>query len=98
MTNGITRTADNDPDYRDAALETQSRMDWDGLKLGLLQRHVQHAYRGSPYYQASIDAAGVHPVRFEIRFEAWTTFAASCSSPSTFSASVSLPCRPSGTW
>jgi len=47
--------------YWDAALETQSRADWDRLKLSLLQKHLQHAYAGSPYYRASFDAAGVHP-------------------------------------
>ena len=39
--------------YWDAALETQSRADWDRLKLSLLQKHLQHAYAGSPYYRAS---------------------------------------------
>src|SRR5208283_1331483 len=56
-----TRTAGAEPDYWDAALETQSRSDWDQLKLVLLQRHLQHAYFGSPYYRASFDAAGIHP-------------------------------------
>ena len=50
-----------DARYWDAALETQSRQDWDQLKLSLLQRHLSHAYHGSPYYRASFDAAGVHP-------------------------------------
>ncbi len=44
-------------------LETQSREQWDQLKLGLLQRHLRHAYDNSPYYRASFDAAGVHPDR-----------------------------------
>ncbi len=47
--------------YWDAALETQSRADWDRLKLSLLQQHLQHAYANSPYYRASFDAAGLHP-------------------------------------
>jgi phenylacetate-CoA ligase len=47
--------------FWDHALETQSRAEWDRLKLWLLQRHLRHAYLGSPYYRASFDAAGVHP-------------------------------------
>jgi phenylacetate-CoA ligase len=47
--------------FWDAGLETQSRAEWEALKLGLLQRHLQHAYDGSPYYRASFDAAGAHP-------------------------------------
>lgn len=52
---------DNEPAYWDATLETQSRGDWERLKLGLLKRHLQHAYAGSPYYRSSFTAAGVHP-------------------------------------
>lgn len=55
-----TTTADDRP-YWDEQLETQSRADWDALKLDLLQKHLQHAYDNSPYYRASFDAAGVHP-------------------------------------
>ena len=51
----------SDAPYWDAALETQSRTDWDALKLDLLQRHLRHAYAGSPYYRAAWNAAGVHP-------------------------------------
>jgi len=47
--------------FWDAHLETQSRADWDRLKLGLLQRHLRHAYDGSPYYRATFDAAKVNP-------------------------------------
>ncbi|MBI5791452.1 MAG: phenylacetate--CoA ligase [Rhodocyclales bacterium] len=47
--------------YWDAELETRSRDDWARLKLELLQRHLQHAYQGSPYYRTVWDAAGVHP-------------------------------------
>lgn len=47
--------------YWDEALETQSRAEWERQKLGLLQRHLRHAYDHSPYYRASFDAAGVHP-------------------------------------
>lgn len=54
------RSTDDRP-YWDAKLETQSRADWDALKLDLLQKHLQHAYANSPYYKASFDAAGVHP-------------------------------------
>jgi len=43
------------------ALETQSRAQWEALKLGLLQAHLHHAYANSPYYRASFDAAGVRP-------------------------------------
>lgn len=43
------------------ALETQSRAQWEALKLGLLQAHLHHAYANSPYYRSSFDAAGVHP-------------------------------------
>ena len=57
----IHATPTSDTPYWDAALETQSRADWDKLKLSLLQQHLQHAYDHSPYYRASFDAAGVHP-------------------------------------
>lgn len=50
-----------DPRYWDAALETQSRAEWERLKLDALKRHLRHAYHGSPHYRASFDAAGVHP-------------------------------------
>ncbi len=47
--------------FWNAALETPSRVDWDALKLQLLQKHLLHAYHHSPFYRASFDAAGVHP-------------------------------------
>lgn len=47
--------------YWDGRLETQSRADWQALQLRLLQRHLRHAYEGSPFYKASFDAAGVFP-------------------------------------
>ncbi|HLO76559.1 MAG TPA: phenylacetate--CoA ligase [Magnetospirillum sp.] len=47
--------------YWAPALETQSRAQWDALKLDLLKVHLRHAYDNSPYYRASFDAAGVHP-------------------------------------
>ena len=50
-----------DRPFWDEKLETQSRADWDALKLDLLQKHLQHAYANSPHYKASFDAAGVHP-------------------------------------
>jgi len=50
-----------DRPYWDEPLETQSRADWDALKLDLLKKHLHHAYANSPYYKASFDAAGVHP-------------------------------------
>ena len=50
-----------DPAYWDQKLETQSRADWDRLKLDLLKSHLRHAYLGSPYYHRTWDAAGVHP-------------------------------------
>ncbi|MEN9984756.1 MAG: aerobic phenylacetate-CoA ligase [Pseudomonadota bacterium] len=50
-----------DRPYWDAALETQSRAQWDALKLSLLRSHLHHAYTHSPYYRRSFDAAGVHP-------------------------------------
>lgn len=51
----------SDQKYWDESLETQSRAEWDALKLRLLQEHLAHAYQNSPYYRASFDAAGVHP-------------------------------------
>lgn len=51
----------SDQRYWDQPLETQTRTDWDTLKLRLLQEHLAHAYQNSPYYRASFDAAGVHP-------------------------------------
>jgi phenylacetate-CoA ligase len=47
--------------YWDEGLETQSRQAWDRQKLELLQRHLRHAYQGSPYYRRTWDAAGLHP-------------------------------------
>jgi phenylacetate-CoA ligase len=47
--------------FWDEKLETQSRANWDALKLLLLKKHLRHAYAGSPYYRAAFDAAGVHP-------------------------------------
>lgn len=62
MTTSTTHTIPaTDSPYWDAVLETQSRVNWDQLKLGLLQQHLRHAYANSPYYRASFDAAGVHP-------------------------------------
>ncbi|HZX30290.1 MAG TPA: phenylacetate--CoA ligase [Rhodocyclaceae bacterium] len=51
----------SDQKYWDEKLETQSREEWDALKLQLLKDHLRHAYNHSPYYRQSFDAAGVHP-------------------------------------
>ncbi|WP_428827917.1 phenylacetate--CoA ligase family protein [Azonexus sp. IMCC34842] len=56
-----TQTTTVDRPYWDEKLETQSRADWDALKLDLLKKHLHHAYANSPYYKDSFDAAGVHP-------------------------------------
>ena len=50
-----------DRPFWDEKLETQSRAEWDALKLDLLKKHIHHAYANSPYYKTSFDAAGVHP-------------------------------------
>jgi phenylacetate-CoA ligase len=50
-----------DRKYWDEKLETQSRADWDALKLDLLKKHLHHAYANSPFYRQHFDAAGVHP-------------------------------------
>ncbi len=50
-----------DRKYWDEKLETQSRADWDALKLELLKKHLHHAYANSPFYRQHFDAAGVHP-------------------------------------
>ncbi|CCG41870.1 phenylacetate--CoA ligase family protein [Magnetospirillum molischianum] len=47
--------------YWAPALETQSRAEWDALKLSLLRTHLAHAQAGSPYYRASFAAAGIGP-------------------------------------
>ena len=57
----MTTALTDDRRYWDAKLETQSREDWDRLKLGLLQQHIAHAYAYSPYYRAAFDAARAHP-------------------------------------
>ncbi len=61
MTAQPTNMPADDAPYWDAALETQTRADWDAMKLELLKAHLQHAYNGSPYYRASFDTAGVYP-------------------------------------
>lgn len=57
----MSSTSAEDRPYWDERLETQSRADWDDLKLSLLKRHLAHAYAGSPAYRASFDAAKVAP-------------------------------------
>ncbi|MEI7612247.1 MAG: phenylacetate--CoA ligase [Betaproteobacteria bacterium] len=54
-------TIQSEQPYWDEKLETQTRAEWDRLKLQLLQKHLYHAYANSPYYRQSFDAAGVHP-------------------------------------
>ncbi|MBZ8140660.1 CoF synthetase [Rubrivivax gelatinosus] len=54
-------TLNGEPRYWEPALETQSRADWDALKLVRLRRHLRHAVDGSPYYRAAFAAAGVGP-------------------------------------
>ena len=57
-----TRPAVHDGDrYWDARLETQSRADWDALKLDLLKRHLAEAHDGSPYWRKTFAEAGVRP-------------------------------------
>jgi len=51
--------------YWDYKLETQSRADWDALKLHLFIKHLRHAYEGSPYYRRVFDAANLHPDRIK---------------------------------
>ncbi|MBX6742337.1 MAG: phenylacetate--CoA ligase [Acetobacteraceae bacterium] len=48
---------DSDP-YWNAALETQTRAEWDSLKLGLLRQHLDHA-AASPYWRERLAAAGL---------------------------------------
>lgn len=59
------KNAPDDRKFWDEKLETQSRAEWDALKLELLKSHLQHAYDNSPYYRDSFDAAGVHPGQVE---------------------------------
>jgi phenylacetate-CoA ligase len=47
--------------YWDEQLETQSREEWERLKLHLLKKHLKVAYEGSPYYHKAFNEAGVHP-------------------------------------
>jgi hypothetical protein len=47
--------------YWDPALETQSRADWQTYKLEFLQRHLRHAFSGSPFYRSAFGAASVTP-------------------------------------
>lgn len=46
-------------------LETQSRASWEAMKLSLLQEHLLHAYRGSPWYRQSFDKAGLDPEKLK---------------------------------
>ena len=50
-----------DSPYWDPALETQSRAEWDAMKLALLKESLRHAYDNAPYYRRTFDEAGVRP-------------------------------------
>jgi len=67
MANSIRAVASGQADntYWDEGLETQSRQAWERQKLELLQRHLRHAYEGSPYYRKTWDAAGLKPDRLK---------------------------------
>jgi phenylacetate-CoA ligase len=65
MTRAAEQIGLSDKAFWDGGLETQSRADWDRLKLSLLKKHLRHAYAGSPYYRAAFEAAGVHPDQVE---------------------------------
>lgn len=47
--------------FWDQQLETQTRQEWEALKLQLLKKHLQAAYEGSPYYRNVFDQAGLRP-------------------------------------
>ncbi|GBG57347.1 phenylacetate-coenzyme A ligase [Sporomusaceae bacterium FL31] len=47
--------------FWDQQLETQTRQEWEALKLQLLKKHLQAAYEGSPYYRSVFDQAGLRP-------------------------------------
>ncbi|MCF3935370.1 phenylacetate--CoA ligase [Acuticoccus sp. M5D2P5] len=47
--------------YWDPALETQSRAEWDAMKLDLLKKSLHHAYANAPYYRQLFDEAGLSP-------------------------------------
>lgn len=53
--NAITRK------YWDEGIETLPRFALEALQLQKLRQHLDFAYRNSPYYKASFDAAGVRP-------------------------------------
>ncbi|WP_108662756.1 phenylacetate--CoA ligase family protein [Acuticoccus kandeliae] len=55
------RAADPNRPFWDPALETQTRAEWDALKLDLLKRSLRHAYENAPYYREAFDAAGISP-------------------------------------
>ncbi|RAI04339.1 CoF synthetase [Acuticoccus sediminis] len=54
-------TTSPDRPYWDPKLETQSRAEWEAMKLALMKDHLRHAYENSPYYKKSFDEAGVGP-------------------------------------
>ncbi len=61
MTIALCKQQSRDERYWAPGLETQTRAEWQRLKLDLLQAHLRHAWQGSPYYRASFERAGVHP-------------------------------------
>ncbi len=63
MDTQLTVTSDDRGAFWQPALETQNRADWAALQFRLLRRHLDLAYRGSPYYRAAFDRAGLAPQR-----------------------------------
>ena len=50
-----------DRPFWEPAVETLPRAELEALQIGLLREHLDHAYRGSPWYRHAFDAAGVSP-------------------------------------
>ncbi|HEX7622718.1 MAG TPA: AMP-binding protein [Anaeromyxobacteraceae bacterium] len=58
----VARTAGaGERSFWDEHVETLPRAELETLQLGLLREHLDHAYRGSPWYRHALDAAGVSP-------------------------------------
>ncbi len=47
--------------FWDEGVETRPRPELEALQVSLLRDHLDHAYRGSPWYRRALDAAGVSP-------------------------------------
>src|SRR6266568_3272035 len=47
--------------FWDEHVETLPRAELETLQLGLLREHLDHTYRGSPWYRYALNAAGVSP-------------------------------------